>query len=97
MSKYLCLCGKHFKRKKHADKHVDLFKDCDVLIQPYHVIVKKLWRARLIDIALEYPWGKLFRVVGGYMIWLVLCHHFQISLSMWEAIFMGIGLGLYID
>jgi hypothetical protein len=97
MSKYLCLCGRAFTRKKHADKHAALFKDADELTKNFHVMVKKLWRARLMDLWLDYPWGRLFRVLGGYMIWLVLAHHYQINLTIWEATFMGIGLGLYID
>lgn len=97
MSKYLCLCGRTFTRKKHADKHAALFKDSDELTQNFHVIVKKLWRARLLDIALDYPWGRFFRVVGGFMILMVIEHHFKIDFNMWESTFLGLGIGLYID
>lgn len=96
MSKYLCLCGRDFTRKKEANKHADLFKtlepenDC-------HIIVKKNWRARLLDIALDYPWGRFFRVAGGFMILMVMEHHFKIDFTMWESTFLGLGIGLYID
>ena len=96
MSKYLCLCGRDFKRKKEANKHAEIYKD----VQPendYHIIVKKKWQGRLLDIALDYPWGKFFRVLGGFMILMVVEHHFKINFSMWESTFLGLGIGLYID
>jgi len=96
MSKYLCFCGRTFGRKKHADKHVELFKDNEI-DSAYHVIGKKLWRARLLDIYFDYPWSRLFRFVGGFMVLMVIEHHFQITFSIWESTFLGLGLGLYID
>ena len=93
MSKYLCFCGRTFKRKKYADKHAALFKN-DETENAYHVIGKKLWRARLLDLCFDYPWGRLFRFSGGFMILMVIEHHFQIKFTMWESTFLGLGLGL---
>lgn len=97
MSKYLCLCGRDFDRKKDANKHALLFKEFDERTQNYHVIVKKNWRGRLLDMAFEYPWGRFFRTLGGFMILMVVEHHFKINFSMWESTFLGLGIGLYID
>lgn len=97
MSKYFCLCGRVFSRKKYADKHADFYKDCDELTQTYHIIIKKLWRARLREIALDYRWYRFFRLMGGFIVLMVMEHHFQIKFSYWESIFLGIGMGLYID
>lgn len=97
MSKYLCLCGQPFKRKKDADKHANLFTNEEEFLKIYHTIIKKNWRGRLLDIAVDYPWGRFFRVLGGYMIYMTIVHHFKIDFSIWEATFMGLGLGLYID
>ena len=96
MSKYLCFCGRTFSRKKHADKHAELFKDI-VPDNSYHIIAKKLWHARFIDLCLDYPWGRFFRLTGGFMLLMVIEHHFQVKFSIWESIALSIGMGLFID
>lgn len=63
----------------------------------YHIIAKKLWRARLFDFCYDHNWGRLFRMIGAYTVLMVFEHHFNVNFSLWEATFLGIGLGLAID
>lgn len=99
MSKYMCFCGKSFNRKKEADKHISLWaaSGAESSYQNYqavHVIAKKNWKARLIDIADYYPWQRFFRVTGGYILLQLLVHHFHIELTMWEGALAGLAIGL---
>lgn len=93
MTKYLCLCGMPFKRKKDADKHAKLF--IEEQDQHYHHIVKKNLRGRFIDwiIASRIYW----KFTGIMVIYFVLINHFNVSFSIWEGLAMGIGLGLAIE
>ena len=95
MSKYLCLCGREFKRKKEANDHVKVYQDFDSAWP--HQIMKKRWRGRFMDFFLDLPWKPFFKMIGALMILFTFEHHFNITLTFWEATFIGLGLGLYID
>lgn len=98
MSKYICLCGETFKDIKRAEVHVRILTGLD-LCEPYpkHKVFKQHWQARFATWACNYPWVRFMRFVGGYIIYFVLVYQFKIDWSLWEAILIGIGMGLYID
>jgi hypothetical protein len=59
--------------------------------------MKRNWKGRFLDFIFEFPWGKCFRLIGLTLILFVLEHHFKIDFTIWEATFLGLGIGLYID
>lgn len=94
MSKYRCLCGLKFKKKEEAEEHVMLFKNSNMDL---HFMFERSRSQRFWDWFYKYPWGRHFRFCGGFMIYSVIIHHFKVDLSTWEAIIIGVGLGLLID
>jgi len=97
MDKYLCTCGIGFSKKKIADVHEKSYIEAnDSSLWP-HKIMKRHWRGRLVDWLLRWPVMKIFKLIGVLMIYFVLVHHFWITFNLWEATFMGIGLGLAIE
>ena len=98
MSKYICLCGVTYKTKNMADLHAKMYEDL-ALIEGFarHKVFKQHWQARFSTWLINYPWGRLMRFVGAYLIYFVLIHHFRIDWSWWEAGLIGVGMGLYID
>ncbi len=98
MSKYICLCGMTFKKQFHCDAHMKIHEDLE-LKEGFtrHIILKQHWQARFLKWFFEYPWLRIVRVVGASMIYFAITHHFHINFSLWEAIAIGIGLGLYVD
>jgi hypothetical protein len=92
MTKYLCLCGVTFKRRKYAEKHAALFTDLEPE-NTYHIIIKKLWRARLLDFFLDYPWGRFFRLTGVFTVLMVVEHHFDVNFTVWESVFFRDRIG----
>ncbi len=98
MSKFICLCGLTFKKQIEADIHTKFFEDIAFAGGfPHHQIFKQHWKARLATWFFNYPWSRLMRFVGGYMVYFVFIHHFKIDLNWWEAMMVGIGMGLYIE
>ena len=95
MDKYICLCGDSFKTKKIAELHVKIRENRDE--EWKHEIFKQLYRARFIDWFFSYPWLRSMRFIGVYMIYFVLSHHFHVDWNWWEALLIGIGMGLYIE
>lgn len=98
MSKYICLCGETFKKKEIADNHVTVLTGLEIA-EPYprHKVFVQHWQARFATWFFNYPWSRFMRFVGAYMIYIVLVRHFHIDWSIWEAIAIGLGIGLYID
>jgi len=92
MSKYLCLCGQGFRKKKKADDHILCYKDID-LHWP-HQILKKNWRVRILESALNFPWANIFGVFGGWLLFQVIAYHFKIDFNNWEAALIGLSIGL---
>jgi hypothetical protein len=88
MSKYICICGKDFKTKKGAEHHGGLDGD-------FHFIIKKLWRARLLDFLISSR--KYWKILGFIIMYLTIVYHFGIHFNVWEGLFMGIGMGLAIE
>jgi hypothetical protein len=89
MSKYKCMCGYKYNAKETADLHM--------FMNPGHVILEMSWKTRFWDWFWSYPWSRVFRFIGATIVYLVLCHHFNISWTMWEAILLGVGAGMYIE
>lgn len=99
MSKYMCICGQHFRNKKYANKHVSLFVSSpaqgnDQNDIKYHFIVKKTLKGRLVDFLLEFPFDKFCRVVAIYILGLLIVRHYKIDLNMWESLWAGLAIGL---
>lgn len=88
----------HFKKQLHCDAHMKMHEDLE-LKEGFtrHKIFKQHWQARFLKWFFGYPWLKLMRFVGAFMIYFVVIRHFHIDLSLWEATAMGIGLGLYVN
>ena len=98
MSKYICLCGMTFKKTRDADGHCEVMNQLN-LNPPYdtHKIFNQHWQARFATWFLNYSWGRIIRFTGGYLVYFVFIHHFKIDWSWWEAILIGVGMGLYIE
>jgi hypothetical protein len=98
MSKFICLCGITFKKQRDADLHVNLYSDI-AKVQGFnrHKIFKQHWQPRLSSWFFDYPWRRLFRFVGGYIIYIVIVNHFDIHWNWWESVLIGLGMGFYIE
>lgn len=93
MSKYKCLCGMNFKKEDRAKEHEDIFKSSP----GFHFILTRNRRQRFWDWFWNYNWSRIFRFIGGYMIYIVLMKHFKITFDVMESLLIGIGMGLYIE
>jgi hypothetical protein len=93
MSKYSCICGIDFRKKKQADDHIKVFSDAES--QWLHQIMKQNWKGRGIDflIASRQYW----KFTGCLIIYFTILYHFGIKPTMWEGLAMGVGMGLAID
>jgi hypothetical protein len=60
-----------------------------------HKIFKQHWQARFATWFFNFPWGRSIRLIGAYMIFVVITRH--VDFSLWEAVAVGTGLGLYIE
>ncbi len=95
MTKYFCLCGDEFINKQIADLHIKIREnDNDAWA---HQVVKRNWKARLLDWILCINYARLFRLIGFFMAYFVTINHFNINWSFCEAVLIGIGMGLYIE
>ena len=92
MDKYLCVCGIGFKKKKLADEHVVDLKDTSYP-WPHH-IMKRPWRVRFYEILWAYPWQKVPRFTGLYILYQVAKCHYGFDVSLWESVFIGLAIGL---
>jgi hypothetical protein len=92
MTKYLCLCGETFKKKKEALHHVNKQNDEEDIFQ--HFYYKETWKGRLEDILLDLPLPTILRGIGMLVMYYTILHHFHIDLTMTEATLMGLGMGL---
>jgi hypothetical protein len=98
MSKYICLCGCTFKKKKECELHIKLYEELETIEGfPRHKIFKQHWQARFATWFFSYNWGRMFRFIGGLMVYSVLMTHFKVNLSWLEGMLIGIGMGLYIE
>lgn len=89
MSKYECLCGFKFNQKEAGDFHQKIFPD--------HLILKKTIKRRLYEFFCMCPWRTIFRVTGFLIMYYVILSHFNIILSIKEALLMGLGIGMYVE
>ncbi len=90
MSKYLCIvCGQDFKTKEISDLHAQV---CE-----RHIIVKMSWFARFCNWFFNFNLGRFLRFSGLLMVYFVFIHHFDIHWNWWEAIIIGLGLGMYVE
>ena len=98
MGKYICLCGVDFRKKSDADLHAKLYEEL-ALIEGFsrHKILIQHWQARFAKWVISLDWGRVTRFFGAYMIYIVLIFHFHISWEWWEAVLIGLGMGLYIE
>jgi len=90
MSKYLCICGAGFRKKKQTDDHIKVYVD----IWP-HQVVKRNWRGRWIDFLIDSR--RYWKFTGILIIYFTITIHFGIKLTIWEGLAMGIGMGLAIE
>jgi hypothetical protein len=93
MSKYLCICGVGFRKKKQADDHVKVFSDAESAWP--HQVVKKNWKGRWIDFLIASR--RYWKFTGILIIYFTITIHFGIKPNLWEGLAMGIGMGLAID
>ena len=93
MSKYLCICGNSFKRKKQADHHVKVYSE--IQTNWPHQIMKQKWKGRLLDILINSR--RYWKLTGIMIMYFTMMYHFGITLNLWEGLAMGCGLGLAID
>ena len=77
--------------------HENLYED----VQGYmsHKIFKMNWRDKILELFLDFPWSKIFRIIGIYIIYMTLIKHFNVTLikpdfDMGEAILIGVCIGL---
>ncbi len=104
MGRYICLCGDTFKKKSEADKHLkmyghfgDIFKDLGLTEFPRHKIFNQHWHGRLSTWLLGFPWKRIFRSIGCYLICFILFEHFRINFEWWEVVLLGTGIGLHLQ
>ena len=91
MSKYLCVCGQGFRKKKEADYRIKLHQPNEEHWP--HQIVKRNWKATFLIWLCEYPWAKTFRILGIYILYIVITKHFNIRFDMAESILIGLSIG----
>ena len=99
MDKYLCICGVSFKRKNDADLHEKMYENISKnsgLNYLTHKVLKMNWKGRIKEIILDIPWRSVFRIMGIYIIYMVLSSHFNLHLDFGESILLGIGLGFMV-
>jgi hypothetical protein len=59
-----------------------------------HVVTKRKLSARITDIIMAYPWHKVPRFTGIYILYQVAKCHYGFDVSLWEAVFIGLAIGL---
>lgn len=97
MSKFICLCGQTFKKKKECNEHAKIFeKLAEHEGFASHGIFKQHWKTRFLMWILRHNWELTFRLIGVLLIYFIALNHFKISMGWLESIGMGIGLGLAI-
>lgn len=87
------MCGQSFNKKKKAQDHVQIYAEVDNAWP--HQIVKRKWRARWISFLIHSR--SYWKFTGVMIIYFTILNHFGISVSLWEGLAMGCGLGLAID
>lgn len=92
MDKYLCVCGMGFNKKRIADEHIEYNKDSNT-VWP-HKIMKRPWRVTLHEILWSYPWHKVPRFTGLYILYQIAKCHYGFDVSLWESVFIGLAIGL---
>lgn len=90
----MCICGKDFRKKGDGAFHV---KEANDFGLTNHILITKLWRARLLDWFFNLPGRRITRCIGIYLVYIVCIKHFHIEWSYLESIVIGVGLGLAID
>jgi hypothetical protein len=91
MKKYECFCGLTFKNIQEAEDHETLYLSCGSML---HNVFEVKWSKILLDLFLSAPWKGIFRVIGFNIISSIILIHFNIELSAYEIIFLGIAIGL---
>lgn len=82
-----------FKKEDDAKMHTDIFKNS---LGGIHFMMTRNRRERFWNCFWNLTCGRLFRVVGAYIIYFIVIHHFHIELSFLESALIGLGMGLYI-
>lgn len=93
MSKYICLCGMTFKRKKLADLHLSIFEHEDLQNgYPSHKIFNQHWQARLLEWFLGIDLIYYLAFMAGVIINALLVSHSGLTDGerIVEAVCMGI-------
>lgn len=84
------MCCKTFKKEKESLAHM---KEFDT-----HVVVKKSLKGRISDmigsVLLSYPWDKLPKFVGLYILYQVAKNHWAFDVTCLEACLIGLAIGL---
>jgi len=93
MKRYTCICDERFKTKKEADLHIACNEEFGI---PGHFIFKKKFIHALFEIVLECPWSKWWRGAGVWIILYVILSHFDIKMTSWEMILIGVGVGMVV-
>lgn len=93
MSKYLCICGVGFSKKKQADDHIKVYSDAQSAWP--HQIMKRHSKGRVLDFLIDSR--RYWKLVGVMIIYFTLVNHFGIKFNLWEGLGMGCGMGLAID
>lgn len=97
MTKYFCLCGMHFKKKRDAAAHSKYMEsehsDNDESIWMHRVFKRNLI-ARIMDNVENWPLNTFMRASGYLIVYFTLKAHFNIEVTMLEGALMGFGMGL---
>jgi hypothetical protein len=76
-----------FKNEKSKNIHEKVFYD--------HIVVKRLWSARFLDLFFSLPLNTMLRLIGMSLIYFTTMNHFNVSFNCWESAAIGLGIGLF--
>jgi hypothetical protein len=79
MSKYLCICGIGFSKKKRADDHIKVFSDTQSAWP--HQIMKQNWKRRGIGFLIASR--RYWKFTGFLIIYFTILYHFRIKPNIW--------------
>ena len=75
MSKYLCICGVDFRKKKQANDHVKFFNQAQSAWP--HQVIKRGWKALWIDFLIASR--RYWKFTGFLIIYFTILYHFRQS------------------
>lgn len=82
-----------FPKKKQADDHIKVYSGAQSAWP--HQVIKKNWKGRIIDFLIDTR--RYWKLVGVMIIYFTVISHFGVTVSLWEGLAMGVGLGLAIE